>query len=239
MAYLDASVPGRRGAAFLALLSLPLAIATQACIVLAIEGDTTLMFDGARLLALPEGRAEAFYWFLWLDPFGYYAINIPIIIYAWKALRHIDETVADFTSAAGIVYSLLGTFGAMIQAGSFEALYALFNSETATAVSQSAAAASWSATVGGSIRGLWLFEALCAGIWMLGLAKLLGAIGKKGLSITAGIMGVVWLVHWALASADMTAISNPMMGIVVMGGPLWAAWLGIILWPQPKHNDRG
>lgn len=239
MAYLDASVPARRSAALFALISLPLAIATQACIFIALGGDATLMFDGERLLALPEERANAFYWFLWLDPLGYYAINIPIIIYAWKALRHIDETVADFTSAAGIVYALLGTFGAMTQAGAFEALYGLVQSETTTAEMQAGAVASWNATIGGAVRGLWLFEALCAGIWMLGLAKLLVAIGKKALGFTAGFMGLIWIVHWALASADMTAISDPMMGIVVMGGPLWAAWLGIVLWPEPEHSGRG
>ena len=48
---------------------------------------------------------------------------LPVIVYAWKALRHIDETLTDISFLCGFVYCLLGAFGATSMAGAFQALH--------------------------------------------------------------------------------------------------------------------
>lgn len=226
---LNTSVPGRRLAAYIAIIALPFAIATQTLLSMASQGNPDFLFESHTLLSMPVERADAFYWGLWLDPLGYYGIYIPVIIYAWKALRHIDENVADLSSACGIVYCLFGTIGAMTQAGVYEALYASYNAVDATQQVKDAAAAAWSATAGGQSRGQWLMQGLFASVWMVGLYKLLSAIGQRALGVIAGLMGIAWFAYYILASADLILASNLMMMFVVVGAPLWSAWLGVVL----------
>ncbi|MEM1403224.1 MAG: hypothetical protein AAGG55_07835 [Pseudomonadota bacterium] len=225
---LNLDVPGRRTAAWVAIVSLPLAFLTQFFLATASKGNAEFLYQSHQLLALPTTDANALYWGLWLDPFGFYMIYIPVIIYAWKALRHVDESVADISSAFGIGYCLLGTFGALTQAGTYEALQGLYVA-TESADVREAAAAAWSATAGGQVRGLWLMEAFFAAVWLLGVARLLFAIGKSALGAFAALLGMCWFAHWVLASIDLTAISNPLMAVVVIFGPIWTAWLGVIL----------
>lgn len=230
---LNLQVPGRRTTAWIAIASMPLAFLTQYFLATASKGNSEFLYQSHSLLALPTSDASALYWGLWLDPFGFYMIYIPVIIYTWKALRHVDESIADVSSAFGIGYCLLGTFGALTQAGSFEALHVLYISTEATEV-KDAAAAAWSATAGGQVRGLWLMEAFFAAVWLLGASRLLFAISHSGLGVGAAVLGVSWLAHWILASADVTAVSNLLMAVVVMLGPLWTAWLGVVLLRTPN-----
>ncbi|MEM1190074.1 MAG: hypothetical protein AAGI72_16205 [Pseudomonadota bacterium] len=225
---LNLGVPGRRTAAWIAIVSLPLAFLTQLFLATASKGNSDFLYQSHDLLELAAPDADALYWGLWLDPFGFYLIYIPVIIYTWKALRHIDESIADISSAFGIGYCLLGTFGALTQAGSYEALHALYSSTDATEIREAAAAA-WSATAGGQVRGLWLMEAFFAAVWLLGVSRLLFAIERSALGVGAAVLGFCWLVHWVLASADVIAISNLLMAAVVMLGPVWTAWLGVVL----------
>ncbi|MEM9494999.1 MAG: hypothetical protein AAGA09_03265 [Pseudomonadota bacterium] len=228
MQTLDRTVPGRKLAAIVAFSSLPFAVITQVLLGMASAGNTNFLFESHELLSLPADRANAFYWGLWFDPFGYYLIYIPVIIYAWKALRQVDETIADMSSSFGVVYCLLGTYGAMHQAGAYEALQAGY--ATATSLEQSAAAAAWDATVGGQVRGLWLMEAFFAAVWMTGVGKLLMTAGKKALGASAMIIGAAWFGQWIFASLDVLAVSNVMMALVVLAAPFWTVWLGVTLW---------
>ncbi|MEO0436078.1 MAG: hypothetical protein AAF098_04150 [Pseudomonadota bacterium] len=225
---LNLAVSGRRTAAWIAIASLPLAFMTQYFLATASKGNSDFLYQSHNLLGLPSAEANALYWGLWLDPFGFYMVYIPVIIYTWKALRHIYESIADISSAFGIGYCLLGTIGALTQAGSYEALQILYSSSEAIEVKEAAAAA-WSATAGGQVRGLWLMEAFFAAIWLLGVSRLLFAIGRSGLGIAAGFLGLCWFAHWVMASADVTTISNLLMAVVVILGPVWTAWLGIAL----------
>ncbi|QBF34047.1 hypothetical protein [Thalassococcus sp. S3] len=223
MTSLNFATPGRRLAAFAALLSLPFAYLTQGLFMAASDGDVTRFHDGLDMMTLSAEAADLFYLGMWTDVLGYYLIFLPVLIYAWKLLRDLDEMLTDLAMLCGLIYCLMGTFGAVTMAGAFDALRA-----SASAAPDQAAAA-WEATIGGQWRGLWLMEAILAAIWLGGLAKLLGSAGLKGLGIGAGVLAAIWVLQFATWHAGLAEVSDAALALVVLLSPLWAAWLGLSL----------
>ncbi len=221
MSSLNSEIPGRKLAAITAILSLPFAYLTQFLFMSASGGDVSIFHDGQQMMNLDGEQASLFYTAMWTDILGYYLIFLPLIIYAWKALRHIDENLTDIAFLCGLIYCLLGAFGAVHMAGAFEALH--------SNIATPAKAAAWEATIGGSWRGLWLLEAILAAIWLGGLAKLLNVAGLKGLAIGAGILAVIWTVQFFASHLGQTEISDAALAMVVILSPLWSVWLGAAL----------
>lgn len=230
MESVNESVGGRKLAAITVLLSVPLAILTQLAGALSVQGDYSMMSSGLDMLSLPPGQAHWYTVSMWFDVFGYYAIYLPVIVYAWKALRHIDEYMTDLCFLCGVIFCVLGTIGAMVWAGAHQSLLAAY--AAGTPVQQQAAAMAWEGIAGGQGRGLWLIQSLFATVWLLGLAKLLMAIGKRYLGLSGGAIGVLWLAHYVTWVLGMQTASMALIGLIVMVTPLWAIWLGLFLWPK-------
>ena len=228
MASLDPSIPGRRLAAIAAILSLPFAYMTQGLFSLGTGGDPTAFFDPERLLTGSASQIQMLYFGYWVDILGYYLIFIPVLIYAWKALRSINENLTDIAFLCGFVYCLLGAFGAATQAAVLQNLYLLHSS--GNPIQQEAAQAAWSATVSGQWRGLWILEASLAAVWFGGMSALLGAIKLRGLGLMAGCIAALWGLLFITWLAGLHELSDLFLVIVVLISPIWAAWLGFKLW---------
>lgn len=218
---------GQKPAAIAALISLPIAYLTQVFFGIASGGDVAVFFDGARALALSSQQADAFIAGMWFDIFGYYLIFVPVIIYVWGAIRHTDPFLVDITSMSGLIYCLLGAFGASTMAGAFGGLY------TSAGVTDAAAISAWEATISGQWRGLWLLEAVLAALWLGGLAKLLMRGGRRGLGGFAGLLALIWGVQFAGWHIGAHGVSDIALIATTLLSPLWAAWLGISLWRNP------
>ncbi|MEM9667439.1 MAG: hypothetical protein AAF950_00810 [Pseudomonadota bacterium] len=228
MSQLDMTVPGRKVASVAAFLSLPFAYLTQTLYVTAAGGDVGIFFEGAKILAVSQQQAGYFYTAMWTDVLGYYLILIPVIVYAWKALRGVNETLADIAFFCGTIFCLLGSFGAVTMAGAFNILYASFSD--ATLEQQAAAIAAWEATIYGQWRGLWLLEATLAFVFLVGLGRLLLDIGRTGLGGVAILLGLIWIVQFTTWQLGYHAVSDAALTAVVLLAPLWSAWLGVVLW---------
>ena len=231
MAQLDPTIPGRRLAAITAILSLPFAYLTQALFSLGTGGDPSAFFDAARLLSVSADQSTFLYFGYWVDILGYYLIFLPVLIYAWKALRPVDGSLTDIAFACGLIYCVLGAIGASTQAAAFQELQLLHAS--GTLADKAAAEAAWTATVAGQWRGLWILEASLAAVWFGGLAKLLSATGFKGLGWLAALIAVLWGLLFTSWLAGLHELSDLFLMIVVLVSPIWAAWLGIRLWSSP------
>jgi predicted acetyltransferase len=227
MAYLNPSIPGRKLAAVSAIISLPFAYLTQALFMMASDGDVAMFHDGQQMLNLAQDKASMFYAAMWTDILGYYLIFLPVIIYAWKIVREIDESLTDISFLCGLIYCLLGSFGAVNMAGAFDALYASY---AALPVSeQTQAIAAWEATIAGNWRGYWLLEAVLAAIWLGGLGRLLIVAGLKGLGIGAISLAIIWVAQFSLWQVGTVEASDAALALVVILSPLWAVWLGLTL----------
>ena len=104
MAYLNTLIPGRRLAAIAAIVSLPFAYLTQMLFMTASDGNVAIFHDGRAMMALSADNASLFYAAMWADILGYYLIFLPVIIYAWKILREIDENLTDISFMCGLIY---------------------------------------------------------------------------------------------------------------------------------------
>ncbi len=228
MATLDPKIPGRKLAAIAAIISFPFAYVTQALFMAASDGDVTVFHSGDQMMALAADKAGLFYAAMWTDVLGYYLIFLPVIVYAWKALRHIDENLTDIAFLCGLIYCLLGSFGAVQMAGAFEALHAGHSPGSAAA---------WEASIGGNWRGYWLLEAILVAIWLGGLAKLLSAIGLRALGLSAAALSAIWVVQFITLHAGMVEISDAALALVVVLSPLWSVWLGVALLRGEKKGE--
>ncbi|MEM9571820.1 MAG: hypothetical protein AAF996_10150 [Pseudomonadota bacterium] len=235
MAQLDPSIPGRRLAAVAAIVSLPFAYLTQTLFTLGSGGDTTAFFDAARLLSVNADHGALLYFGYWADILGYYLIFLPVLIYAWKAFRAVDESLTDLAFACGLVYCLLGAIGAATQAAALQDLRPIH--ALGTPADKAAAEAAWTATVAGQWRGLWILEASLAAIWFGGLAKLLLTTGNKGLGWLAALISALWALLFTAWLIGLHELSDLFLVIVVLVSPIWAAWLGIRLWSVPEPNE--
>lgn len=220
MAYINPSIPGRKLAAIAAMISLPFAYLTQILFMGASDGDVSIFHDGERMMALAADKAAMFYAAMWTDILGYYLIFLPLIVYAWKILRQIDENLADIAFLCGLIYCLLGSFGAVMMAGTFEAL---------RAGNAGGSVAAWEATIGGNWRGYWLLEAVLASIWLAGLGHLLMRVRFKGLGLGAIALAIIWLIQFSLWHLGAKEASDAALALVVILSPLWAFWLGLSL----------
>jgi hypothetical protein len=70
---------------------------------------------------------------------------------------------------------------------------------------------------------------MLAAIWLFGLAKLLNAIGKRGLAIGAAVLAIIWTIQFIAWHLEASQVSDAALAIVVLLSPPWAAWLGITL----------
>ena len=235
MVQLDPTVPGRRIAAITAIVSLPFAYLTQTLFSLGTGGDPSAFFDAARLLSVSSNQSTFLYLGYWTDILGYYLILLPVLIYAWKILRVVDESLTDLTFTCGLAYYLLGAIGAATQAAAFQDLHLLHAS--GTLAEKTSAEAAWTATVGGQWRGLWILEASMAAIWLGGLAKLLPMIGHKGLGWFAGFIATLWAALFITWLTGLHEISDLFLVAVSLIFPIWAAWLGFTLLRSSPVTD--
>ena len=164
---------------------------------------------------------------MWTDILGYYLIFLPLLIYAWKLLRPVNESLTDFAFLCGFIYCLLGAFGAVNMAGAFAALH---RSEQV-----GAAASAWEAVIGGNWRGYWLIEAILATIWLGGLARLLNAAGFRLLGIGAGLLALIWLVQFAPQQFGMQDVADGALAVVVLRSTV--AWLRVTLLRAPLSSQ--
>ncbi len=227
MAYLNPVIPGRKLAAITAILSMPFAYLTQFFFVMASDGDVAIFHDGHQMLNLASDNASMFYAAMWTDILGYYLIFLPVIIYAWKILREVNESLTDISFLCGLIYCLLGSFGAVNMAGAFDSLYGGY--ATASASEQAQAVAAWQATIAGNWRGYWLLEAVLAAVWLGGLGRLLAIAGLRGLGLGAMFLSVIWLAQFTLWHLGLDEASDAALTLVVLLSPLWSVWLGISL----------
>ena len=226
---------GHRFAALAALISAPCALGTLALFNAASGGQIPVLFDGASALAIGAENGRLLTLAFWLDIFGYYLIFVPVILYIWKAIRGANEWVADLGAISGLIYCVMGAMAVATMASSFSALQALYQSGA------EAAAATWTGIVAGQWFGIWQAQVIAGAVWALCFGSILMSNGVRLLGGLTFLIGLGWIVQFALMVSDMVDASQAVSNVVVLLQPVWAIWVGVALLRNslPRFAARG
>lgn len=217
-------------AGFLAVLSCPLALASIMLIFTAFNWDFETAFDPVKAIAFQPDPSATLRWGWILDIFGYYLPLVPLAL----ALHHWFSSTAKLHSQlftlCGLGYILIGATGAAMLAGATVPLYAAY---AAGEVAQKAVVTQVFANLNNEVlSGVWnIFSMTLAAVWFLGTGWLLRSEYRwLGIfTLLLGIASVADVIGYVLQSA---ALSGAGLNFYLFLAPVWAAWLGLVLWKK-------
>jgi len=223
----DSMAKARRFAAWSALIAAPLAWLNIAVYLVVSGGDTTLMFDPARALALPAVMIDLFRFGQMLDSFGYYLPMLPIGAYLWVRLRGSGGPLVDAALFSLIIYVLLGILGTSMQTVALPLLADMHGSTDPVAKAGSETA--WLLTVHIAQRAFWWMEGPTFAFWALVTGA---AMHTQGLRFGRFLMalGVGYALYFILAFLQLDTAAEAVQVIAVLPVPLWLILIGVDLW---------
>lgn len=225
----------QKWAAALAMLSAPVAYVQQWFAWTAINYDPTAFGDPGTLIKLGPQSATLFWWAWRIDIFGYYLLILPAVLFLWYWLRPKRPLLVTLLTLGGVLYVVLGALGAAVNA----VVWPEFIRDYATAGPQERAVLEpvFRAFAGTVAEGTWgILNRIVSATWWIGIGVLLRS-ERRGLGWFTIVLGAVT----AIAAAGNAFSVMPLLGLGTVGylflAPLWALWLGIVLWREPAGPD--
>ena len=222
----------QRFAALSAVLSFPLAIASNVLQGLPTNFNSDIFTNPTLMLSIGANGASLMRWGLILDMLGYYLLLLPsaLFLHTWCGSKSRDWV--RFYSLCGFGYILVGAAGAAILASVHPPLitaYAQGTSAAQRAVIETVFINTWNVVYG----GLWnVLGELLAGVWLIGIGWLLRG-ERRFFSVITLLLGLGALLDSLGTVLGIGALALPGLSIFVGLLPIWALWLGIDLLRKP------
>lgn len=218
---------GRRLAAWAALIAAVLALVNIVLTLVALGGDTALLFDPARALALPTRMIDLYRTAMVLDSFSYYLPMLPIGGYLWARLRDNGGPAVDAAVLSLVIYVMLGIAGTSIQIIALPLLAAAHTSIDPMVRAGSEAA--WRVTVEIAQHALWWMEGPTFAFWAIVTGAAMRAqslrFGRFLMAIGAAYaLYFITAFLWPGAPAELAEL------VAVLPVPVWLILAGIDLW---------
>ncbi|QKS00378.1 hypothetical protein F9288_12645 [Sphingomonas sp. CL5.1] len=218
---------GRRLAAWAALMAAVLAIVNIVLTLVALGGDTALLFDPARMLALPTRMIDLYRTAMVLDSFSYYLPMLPIGAYLWARLRGDGGPAVDAAILALVIYVIMGIAGTSIQIVTLPLLAAAHGS--ADPVIRAGSEAAWRVTVEIAQHALWWMEGPTFAFWAIVTGAAMQTQGLRfGRFLMA--MGAAYALYFITALLWPGTLAELAELVAVLPVPVWLLLLGIDLW---------
>ena len=221
----------QRFAAVTAIVSFPLALASDVLSGIAQNFSPDMVANPALMLSVGTDGAELLRWGMILDMFGYYLPLLPLALFLQRWLGPKNPDWVRFYTICGLGYILIGVIGAATLAAvqpplinaygqaSLEQRYAL----------ETVFVSMWNMVFG----GIWnILEGPLAGVWFLGIGLLIRD-ERRIFSIVSMILGTSALLDSLGMILNIEAIALLGVSIFVFLAPVWALWLGIDLLRKP------
>ncbi|CAN5903593.1 hypothetical protein BH23ACT10_BH23ACT10_12330 [soil metagenome] len=214
-----------RTAGWLAIATLPVAIASTAVTFVAAGGDPGV-FDDPTIM-LRAGAAEAVRWVWVTDLLAYYLMLVPAALLLHWIVRGRDPLGAGLAGAGAVTYLAAGALGAGLLAGAHPALVETY--AAAGPGARPAVVVAFDAITGAVYGGLWPMVAASGGaLWWLVAGHLLTATHPRLARLTQ-LLGAVSAIYAAAFVIGIDAVAAIALLVYLVGGPVWAVALGILL----------
>ncbi|MCK6695582.1 MAG: hypothetical protein L6Q97_26200 [Thermoanaerobaculia bacterium] len=217
-------------AGLLAMLSGPLALFSITLIFVAFNRDFETAFNPQRAIAFQPDPSATLRWGWILDIFGYYLPVVPAILALHTRFSSGAPLHSQLFTLCGLGYVITGATGAAMLAGATVPLYQAF---AAGADADKAIAAQVFANLNNEVlSGIWnLLTMSLAAVWFFGTGWLLRPT-HRGLSWLTTVLGIASLVDVLGYAFQSQALAGLGLNFYLFIAPLWAIWIGWILWKE-------
>jgi hypothetical protein len=223
----------RRIAAISAIFSAPVALLSTFIAIYAVGFDFDLLDEPVGLIALGVRSAVLFRWSWILAAFGFYLLLVPAVLYLQSWLDSQAPNLVRMYTVFGLGYCLIGLISLFTMATVLSPMMQGY--VDAPQAERSLWAVVFEAVANLASMGLSPLAFIFGGVWWLGMGLesrnrhlILSAVTVALGAATLG-SGLGYLIRVApLARLEM---------INYFLGPIWAAWLGIIIWRITEEEE--
>ena len=221
----------QRFAAVTAIVSFPLALASDVLSGLPINFSPDVATNPALMLSVGTDGANLLRWGMILDMLGYYLPLLPLALFLQRWLGPRNPDWVRFYTICGLGYILIGAIGASTLAAVQPPLINAYGQASVEQryVLETVFITMWNMVFG----GIWnILEALLVGVWFLGIG-LLVRDERRLFSIFSIILGASALLDSLGMILGIEALFLLGVSIYVFLAPVWALWIGIDLLRKP------
>jgi hypothetical protein len=220
----------QRFAAIAAIVSFPLALASDVLLGLPTNFSPDIATNPALMLSVGTDGANLLRWGMILDMLSYYLPLLPVALFLQRWLGPRNPDWVRFFTICGLGYILIGAIGAATLAAVQPSLILAYGQASVEQryVLETVFVTMWNMVFG----GMWKLGGALAGVWFLGIGLLMRD-ERRIFSIVSMILGASPF----LGSLGMILGIKPffLLGASIFGllAPIWALWLGIDLLRKP------
>ena len=221
----------QRFAAVAAIVSFPLALASDVLSGLPIHFSPDVAINPALMLSVGTDGAKLLRWGMILDMFGYYMPLLPLALFLKRWLSPRDPDWVRFYTICGLGYILIGVIGASTLAAVQPPLINAYGQASVEQryVLETVFITMWNMVFG----GIWnILEGPLAGVWFLGIGLLVHD-ERRIFSIVSMILGASALLDSLGIILGIEALFLLGVSLFVFLAPVWALWIGIDLLRKP------
>ena len=217
----------------LTLLSGLLAIVSLVLSGIALADHPAAFADPVQVLTIPNVNASLLRWSMLADLAGYYLLLLPVIfwLHQWVKTQTPWARLITFCATS---YILIGAIGAVILA---VLMFMLLTEYTTAPASEQAIVLLIYKTVVELVYGaLWnMLETLLAGVWWLLTGYYLTQFGRAFRWATL-LLGMFSLLDGLGEILALKAIATVGLNGYLVLAPVWAIWLGVLLWQSARRT---
>ncbi len=223
-----------RVAVITAYLSVPVAFASMVIGLAATQFDLAVIDDPALVLRVGAAAAPSAYWSMICDLFGYYLLLLPCAFALGRRLREGAPAWAQFATACGAGYVVIGASGAAVLAAVWPPLIRAY--AAAPASDNEHIRLLFETLTAAVDRGLWnSLELTLAGAWWFVVGRLLP--GRSVFKFVSLAVGLASWVDIAGTIGQVPAAASTGLSIYLILAPVWAGLCGKYL-SDRRTGDR-
>lgn len=222
----------QRVAAVSAIIAAPFSYLLTVTLLQAVSFDFTILGTPSELIAIGPGGAQVFKWTMVLDIIGQYFLLLPLILFLWYWLRSNGYLTISLVTVGGVVYVFTGALGVAMNAAVFPDL--MIQYADAGPERQAILETVFTAFANAIMVGSWgIFVRLVGGLYWVGIGFPLRQ-ERQYIGYFSILLGLLTLV----SSIGNVLQIDPLIGIgtlgYLIGFPLWALSLGVVLYRNPS-----
>lgn len=223
-----------RIAATTAILSAPVALSAWVLVALAVGSNAGAVSDLADVFTL--GAPAAGYLHLaWAvaDTFGYSLLLAPAAFYLWNWLKPRNQALVTLSTISGFAHILIGVISVNLIAGLAPPMMRAY--ETASDPHREILLTILQSSFDMIFYGIGPIAFFFGGLWWIGIGTVLGK-ERRVFGIVTMVLGIMGLSVWfeqTFRFKPLVFIETPFLLLI----PLWAAWLGIVVWRHDKQHE--
>ncbi|MPR36841.1 hypothetical protein [Salmonirosea aquatica] len=222
-----------RQVGFLTIVSGLLALLCLVLSGIALADHPDAFADPVQVLSIPNVSSSLLRWSMLADLMGYYLLLLPVIFWLHQWLKA-QTPWAPLITFCATSYVLIGAIGAIILAVLTPTFLAEYTA--ASADGKATVQLIYKAVVEIVYGALWnTLEVLLAGAWLLFTGFFLTQFGRTFRWATL-LLGMFSILDGLGEVLGLKTIAEVGLNGYLILAPIWAIWLGVVLWLSSRHS---